>query len=306
MTVRFSWSIAAAFAVAFAVSGGGVFAQQAPQADAASDEDPAAAVTMSMEPSIKGVVPLPHPRPNGDSGVRIGPEPIIVAADLMTEPSKCVMSLQQTAVVEPIAILNNAAQCEGEDMVRLKAVIMPDKRQVPIVPAPEVRCKMATALVGWVRGDLDKALAPQALASIIGYSSYECRPRNRLFGAKVSEHGRGNALDIRAFVMGDHSVVDPTQITVAHGLRDKIRETACNLFSTVLGPGSDGFHEKHIHVDVAERHGNYRVCQWKVRDPPPQKAAAGTTPLPPVRPGAAGPAVPAEPAAAPDGERGND
>jgi hypothetical protein len=37
---------------------------------------------------------------------------------------------------------------------------------------------------------------------------------------------------------------------------------------TVLGPGSDGYHEHHIHVDLAERRGNYRMCQWDVREPP--------------------------------------
>jgi hypothetical protein len=38
---------------------------------------------------------------------------------------------------------------------------------------------------------------------------------------------------------------------------------------TVLGPGSDGYHEEHIHLDLAERNNNYRICQWDVREPPP-------------------------------------
>jgi hypothetical protein len=36
----------------------------------------------------------------------------------------------------------------------------------------------------------------------------------------------------------------------------------------VLGPGSDGYHEDHVHVDLAERRGGYRVCEWDVREPP--------------------------------------
>jgi hypothetical protein len=47
---------------------------------------------------------------------------------------------------------------------------------------------------------------------------------------------------------------------------------------TVLGPGSDGYHESHIHLDLAERRGNYRTCQWDVRDPAP------IVPLPRPRP----------------------
>ena len=34
----------------------------------------------------------------------------------------------------------------------------------------------------------------------------------------------------------------------------------------MLGPGSDGHHEEHIHVDLAERRGGYKMCQWDVRD----------------------------------------
>jgi hypothetical protein len=40
----------------------------------------------------------------------------------------------------------------------------------------------------------------------------------------------------------------------------------------VLGPGSDGYHEDHIHLDLMERRGNYRICQWDVWDQLPQTA----------------------------------
>jgi hypothetical protein len=29
----------------------------------------------------------------------------------------------------------------------------------------------------------------------------------------------------------------------------------------VLGPGSDAFHDDHLHLDLAERRGGYRLCQ---------------------------------------------
>jgi Extensin-like protein C-terminus len=28
-----------------------------------------------------------------------------------------------------------------------------------------------------------------------------------------------------------------------------VRESACRTFTTVLGPGSDGYHETHVHLD---------------------------------------------------------
>jgi hypothetical protein len=63
-------------------------------------------------------------------------------------------------------------------------------------------------------------------------------------------------------------------------LRERVRQSACARFMTVLGPGSDGYHEEHIHVDLAERKTDYRICQWDIRDP--MESAA--VPLPRPRP----------------------
>jgi hypothetical protein len=51
-----------------------------------------------------------------------------------------------------------------------------------------------------------------------------------------------------------------------------VLHSACTRFSTVLGSGSDWYHEDHIHLDVMERRNNYRICQWNVWDPLPQIA----------------------------------
>ncbi len=48
--------------------------------------------------------------------------------------------------------------------------------------------------------------------------------------------------------------------------------SVCARFSTVLGPGSDWYHEDHIHLDLMERRGNYKICQWNVWDPLPHVA----------------------------------
>jgi len=44
-----------------------------------------------------------------------------------------------------------------------------------------------------------------------------------------------------------------------------LKESACARFSTVLGPGSDGYHEDHVHLDLAQRRGGYKICQWALR-----------------------------------------
>ena len=76
-------------------------------------------------------------------------------------------------------------------------------------------------------------------------------------------------------------------------LRENVLHSVCARFSTVLGPGSDGYHEDHIHLDLMERRNNYRICQWNVWDPLPQIAPL----LPAERPEEA---PPREVAATPD------
>ncbi|MGE0566045.1 MAG: extensin family protein [Pseudolabrys sp.] len=239
----------------------------------------------------QGSIPLPRPRPPIELYLKYGPPAIFVPADHLTvEPSPCLIDVQKIAVVEPIALINGAEMCGSPDMVRLKAVKGTDGKQIEIAPPAELRCPMAASLAAWVREELPGAIGDE-LTRLVGYNSYECRPRNRIFGinVKLSEHAKGNALDIRAVVRRDGQVIDPTSLTEARPLREAIRKSACGRFSTVLGPGSDGHHEKHIHVDIAERRGNYKVCQWVVRDPPPMVAVSkakivASIPLPPPKP----------------------
>jgi len=65
-----------------------------------------------------------------------------------------------------------------------------------------------------------------------------------------------------------------TDTHVDKDARERLKASACARFTTVLGPASDGFHENHGHVDLAERRSGYRLCQWAVRD------AAEVIPLP--------------------------
>ena len=138
-----------------------------------------------------------------------------------------------------------------------------------IKPAPLLRCEMAEQFAQWVRDDVVTRVAKAGLTltSVETYDDYSCRGRNRVFGAKVSEHGKGNALDIRAFVLAGKKTVSPVDYQVSHELREHLKESACKSFTTILGPGSDGYHEQHIHLDVIQRHNGYRICEWAVREP---------------------------------------
>jgi hypothetical protein len=161
--------------------------------------------------------------------------------------------------------------CGGDDMVELEAVRLDRGRHIEIKPAPLLRCEMAEQFALWLRDDVATRVAKSGmtLARVETYDDYSCRGRNRVKGAKVSEHGKGNAVDVRGLVFADKKTAMLTDKTFAKDIRADLHDSACARFTTVLGPGSDGYHEEHIHVDLAARHNGYRICQWNVLEPPP-------------------------------------
>ena len=184
-------------------------------------------------------------------------------------PTACQMRLSSDHVVfKPLGELGGPAGCGGPDVVYLERIILADRTEVAIEPPATLRCETAEAVASFVRQDLAPAAAAMgsALKAIENYDSYDCRGRNRITGAKLSEHGLANALDIRSLRLKDGRVVRPTDPGAASEFRVAMKAAACNRFTTVLGPGSDGYHEDHIHIDRIERRGGYRLCQWDLHD----------------------------------------
>ena len=227
------------------------------------------------------IVPLPRPRPPEAPAAPVRTaEPATPPAPEEQGPSECFLRVTENLVqATPIPAITGPGECGAPDVLTLEAIMLPDKRRVAVQPPATMRCSMAEAIANWVRDDVERVLKAQGspLTAIDNYESYECRGRNNIPGAKMSEHGRGNALDIRAFVLGDKRRIVLTDYDAPEDVRKDLRASACGRFTTVLGPGSDGYHESHIHVDLAERRNNYRICQWDVLTEPP-------IPLPRVRP----------------------
>ncbi len=244
-------------------------------------------------------VPLPRPRPPiwaepQSFAEAAGPD--FNSADVTAEPSECRLRLQAVAAVEPMPRLIGPGACGGGDMVHVDAILLAGGARIAIKPALLLRCAMAESVAAWVRDEAAPRVskAGMALRDVNTYDDYECRGRNRVLGAKLSEHGKGNAVDVRAFTFTDGHVMELTDMTAPKDLRESLRESVCQRFTTVLGPGSDSRHESHIHLDIAERSRGYRICQWDVREPPPppSEIAIAEVPLPTPRP-----AIPDAPAA---------
>ena len=142
--------------------------------------------------------------------------------------------------------------------------------RVHMKPAALVRCNMVPAVERWVRGIVE----PEArrhygmpVAELKVASSYSCRPRNNQRGAKLSEHGHANAIDISSFTLTDGRIITVKQGWHGDG-RDRsflrsVHAGACREFTTILGPNADAFHHDHFHLDLARhgRSGNEVICR---------------------------------------------
>lgn len=260
--------------------------------------------------------PLPKPRPEeapkaadeARSEAETKPSPDKAGADKPAEAapppekqaSACRLALTEEIAIAPsIPDIRGPGACGGEDLVRLEAIVLPDKHKVTVKPAAILRCTMASAIADWVRKDM----APLAtslgstISDLDNFDSFQCRGRNRVAGAMLSEHGKANAIDIRAVKLANGQSIGFTDRTAAREVRERVLHSVCARFSTVLGPGSDWYHEDHIHLDLAQRRNDYRICQWNVWEPLPQVAPL----LPAERPEEA---PPREVAAKPEAKEG--
>jgi hypothetical protein len=129
---------------------------------------------------------------------------------------------------------------------------------------------MVSALDRWINEAVQPAALKwfaQPVVEIRQISAYSCRGMNGNPNARISEHAFGNALDIASFTLADGH-----KITVKGGwrgapeeqgfLRD-VQGAACDVFTTVLAPGSNAFHYDHIHVDLMRRSSGREACNPK-------------------------------------------
>jgi hypothetical protein len=232
-------------------------------------------------------IPLPRPRP---APTAVAASAVMPNLSETSQPSACRLRLTPDLAIAPsLPPITGPGACEAPDVVRLEAVVLLDRSLVAVIPPANLRCTMAEAIAGWVREEV----APRALdlgsslKSVVNLTSFDCRGRNGIPDAKLSEHGKANALDIQSLRLANGKVVELTDPQVPRNFRESLRKSACAQFTTVLGPGSDGYHEGHIHVDALERRGGYRICEWDVWEPgeaPSVPALVASVPLPRARP----------------------
>lgn len=185
------------------------------------------------------------------------------------EERACMSSgtVRQTSYLRGRSALNGPSTCGAAAPFEMTGAL---GGRVTLRPAAMLRCPMIPQVERWI----GEVVEPQAryvfgrsIREVKVAASYSCRPMNHVLGARLSEHGYANALDVSAFVLDDGET-----ITVKRGWNGSAREReflravhkgACDRFTTVLGPRYDRNHHDHFHMDLARhgRDGMKRICR---------------------------------------------
>ena len=234
---------------------------QVMQTLAAPKLDPASVVDVSAVAGLR-VSLVPKSRPKGLSQrAAAAPEARVQkAAVIRTLPGKTAVLPKKGSVCGDPSIRGAALApitsrvkgCGVEEPVKVTEIA-----GVTIAPAATITCESAQAAKRWIERGVQPAFDGQVVKLQIA-GSYVCRTRNHKKGAKVSEHGRGRALDISGFVLADGQSLSVARDYRRSRAMKASHKAACGPFGTTLGPGSDGMHEDHLHVDIVSyRNGTY-------------------------------------------------
>lgn len=229
---------------------------------------PASSETRFRERRPRFSAPLPEARPEPPPEAPSPPAAPEAPGNAGGEPETCIGRLAALGIVaERAAAPSTAEACLVTEPVRL-ASVRDGSKEIRFPERPLLACAHAERVAAFARdiaAPLGRGLLNASVTAIGTGPGYECRPRNRVAGAKMSAHGRGLAIDI-----GWIELEGGRRLLPGGALADQdgrfiatLRKAACGWFTTVLGPGSDAAHHDHLHLDSEPRGrtGDTRLCQ---------------------------------------------
>ncbi|MBX5161672.1 extensin family protein [Rhizobium sp. NZLR8] len=161
--------------------------------------------------------------------------------------------------------ISNGPACQVPYPVSLKGL----SGNIGVQPAVTLNCQVTLAFAKWVKNEL----APSAryrywtgIKTIQPLGGYSCRRMNnsRQKYNPMSEHARGNAIDVGKFVLKNGHEIDVRKkglFSLREGrLLKAVRSDSCRYFNTVLGPGSNPEHWNHFHFDLRSRKSGKAYC----------------------------------------------
>ncbi len=167
---------------------------------------------------------------------------------------QCLASLKSEDVrFSPLPDKLYGGGCKTIDSVKLMSFATEASNLGPMT------CPLAAGFAAWAKHAVRPA-ARQILGSdvvrIETMGTYSCRNIGGGRSGKLSEHAKGNAVDVSAFILKDGR-----RVSVLNGWRGKdaertflrrLHQSACKRFGTVLGPDYNAAHADHLHFDMAQ------------------------------------------------------
>jgi hypothetical protein len=212
----------------------------------------------AVDELVASVSNIPTPRPHR----QLQTEPDVVDKMPAEERACRARLIALDVAFEELPEIDGEGACGIEHPIRFTSL----GSGVDLVPDGITNCATAEAAAQLVASTIKQAAQRELRSEIVRIrhaSTYICR--NRASGAKISEHARGNALDISAFVLDDGRTVEvqgygPADLPERRFMAE-VRQAACGPFKTVLGPGTDADHALHFHFDLAERRRGSTYCR---------------------------------------------
>lgn len=163
------------------------------------------------------------------------------------------------------APINQGGTCRIDNPIEVTGF---NSGNIAFKPAATLNCQVTEAFARWIKGDLQPSSRLRYLSginTIHNAGGFSCRTMNNRRGAKMSEHSRGNAIDVTKITLNNGksiAVRKPGFFAFREkGLLNSVRSDACSYFTTVLGPGYNREHADHFHFDLMQRRSGYRACK---------------------------------------------
>lgn len=139
---------------------------------------------------------------------------------------------------------------------------------IELKPAATLNATMAVTFARYVRSDFAPAVRWRyfsGIRTIYTGSTYACRNMIGESTNHLSEHAKGNAIDVMKIALTSGRVIDVEKPGLfsfrQRGFLDRVRGEACGYFTTVLGPGYNRAHADHFHFDLKQRRNGYVACR---------------------------------------------
>lgn len=165
--------------------------------------------------------------------------------------------VRPSPVIQTRSALGGPSECGSAHPFEMSAAA---GGRVAMRPTALLRCPMIPQVERWVTETVEPAARRfygVPLVELSVAASYGCRPINHVSGARLSEHGYANAIDISAFILADGRKVtvkgDWYGSERDRAFLRQVHDGGCREFTTVLGPEYDSNHRDHFHMDLARR-----------------------------------------------------